>query len=139
MKIFVLEDDYNCKGVISWLRGKSNVIKVVETIEDAYYYVEYENAYQYYDKFILDASLPGASVICPDGTEKEYNGALNGIDFVIDTFLKSDADLHNITILTAFATQVEAYLKSKGNDRNIRIINKNDNDLTRRLQDFLDS
>lgn len=139
MKIFVLEDDYNCKDVINWLRNKSDTIQIVDTIEDAFYYLIYEEIYRDYDKYILDASLPGASVCYPDGAEKEYNGALNGIDFVVDNFEKAGIDLNKIAVLTAFAVQAADYLKLKEYYNRIKIINKNDGDLTKRLQEFLDS
>lgn len=139
MKIFVLEDDYNCNGVINWLRNKSDKIQIVETIEDAFYYLEYEDIYRDYDKFILDASLREASVLYPNGAEKEYNGALNGIDFVVDNFENIGIDLNKIVILTAFVVQVTDYLKLNNNYKKLKIIDKNDNDLTKRLQEFLDS
>lgn len=139
MKIFVLEDDYNCKDVINWLRNKSDTIQIVDTIEDAFYYLIYEEIYRDYDKYILDASLPGAAVCYPDGAEKEYNGALNGIDFVVDNFEKAGIDLNRIAVLTAFAVQAADYLKLKEYYNRIKIINKNDGDLTKRLQEFLDS
>ena len=139
MKIFVLEDDYNCKDVINWLRNKSDTIQIVDTIEDAFYYLIYEENYRDYDKYILDASLPGASVCYPDGAEKEYNGSVNGIDFVVDNFEKAGIDLNRIAVLTAFAAQAADYLKLKKYYNRIKIINKNDGDLTKRLQEFLDS
>lgn len=139
MKIFILEDDYNCGAVINWLRDKSDTIQIVDTIEDACYYLLYEDECKNYDKFVLDASLPGASICFPDGTEKEYNGSLNGIDFAVDNFEKAGIDLNKIVILTAFMAPAADYLMLKEYHNKIKIINKNDGDLTRRLQEFLDS
>ncbi len=139
MKIFVLEDDDKCNGIITWFQDSANSVKVVRTIEDATYYLEYEEEYKEYDKFILDASLLSASILHVDGEQKEYNGALNGIDFMMDIFPKLGIDMHNVSILTAFENVVRSYLNANYADISINIINKNDGDLTRRLLDFLDS
>ncbi len=139
MKIFFLEDDDKCNGIVTWLRDSANSVKVVRTIEDAAYYLEYEEEYREFDKFILDASLLGASILHVDGEQKEYNGALNGIDFMMDIFPKLGIDMQNASILTAFESMARNYLNVNYADISINIINKNDSDLTRRLLDFLNS
>lgn len=139
MKIFVLEDDYNCKTVIEWLQDKSETIKIVDNLEDAYYFLEYEDEFRHYDKYIIDASVRAASVLYLDGTQKSYNSTLNGIDFVVDNFEQMGIDKHKVAFLTAFYFQVNDYLKLVAGYNRIKIINKNDSDLTRRLQEFLDS
>ena len=137
MKIFVLEDDSNCYGVIKWLQDSTNSIKLVKNLEDASYYLEYEGAYRNYDKFLMDASVPAASVLHFDGSQTDYNGHYNGIDYITDSFKGLGIDMNKVAILTAYAPQIEKYLVSKYPDYSIRIINKNDGDLTKRLQEFL--
>ena len=137
MKIFVLEDDSNCYGVIEWLQDSTNSIKLVKNLEDASYYLEYEEAYRNYDKFLMDASVPAASVLHLDGSQMDYNGLYNGIDYTIDSFKGLGIDMSKVAILTAYALQVKGYLAIKYPDYAIRIINKNDGDLTKRLQEFL--
>lgn len=137
MRIFVLEDDSDCYGVIKWLQDSTNSIKIAKNLEDASYYLEYEEIYRNYDKFLMDASLPGASVLHLDGNQMDYNGLYNGIDYTIDSFTGLGIDMSKVAILTAFALQVEEYLAKKYPDYSIRIINKNDGDLTKRLQEFL--
>lgn len=139
MKIFVLEDDPECNGVIEWLQDKTDTIKIARTIEDASYYLEYEDSYRNYDKFLLDASLPAASVLHQDGCTKDYYGSYNGIDFMMDNFSTLEIDIRNVAILTAYAPQVKKYIDSKFSHWSIKIIYKNDNDLTKQLQDFLNS
>lgn len=137
MKIFVLEDDGDCCGVIKWLEDSTNSIKLVKNLEDASYYLEYEEFYGDYDKFLMDASVPAASVLHPDGRQTEYNDLYNGIDYIADNFEGLGIDMGRVAILTAFALQVEEYLAKKYPDNFIRIISKNDGDLTKRLQEFL--
>lgn len=140
MKIFILEDDSSCSAVIEWLKDRSDKVKLAKNIEDAAYFLEYEDEYKNYDKFIMDASLPGATILHLDGTEKKYNGALNGIDFMLDNFLELGIELkaNKVAILTAFAPHVKSYLNSKKEQYTIKIIDKNDNHLKNRLQEFLD-
>lgn len=137
MKIFVLEDDSDCCGVIKWLQDSTNSIELVKNLEDASYYLEYEELYRDYDKFLMDASVPAASVLHPDGRQMEYNDLYNGIDYIADSFKELGIDMNKVAILTAFALQVEEYLAEKYPDYSIRIISKNDGDLTKRLQEFL--
>lgn len=139
MKIFVLEDDSECCGVIKWLQNSDNNIKIAKNLEDASYYLEYEDeeSYRDYDKFLMDASIPAASVLHSDGTQTEYNDLYNGIDYIADNFKGLGIDMKRVAILTAFALQVEEYLAKKYPDYSIRIISKNDGDLTKQLQEFL--
>lgn len=137
MRIFVLEDDSDCYGVIKWLQDSTNSIKIAKNLEDASYYLEYEETYRDYDKFLMDASVPGASVLHLDGNQTDYNGLYNGIDYTIDSFTELGIDMGKVAILTAYALQVGEYLAIKYPDYNIRIINKNDGDLTKQLQKFL--
>ena len=141
VNIFILEDDSSCSGVIEWLRKKGDIVKVVKKLEDLSYYLEYEEQYRKYDKFIMDASLPGATILHIDGTEKKYVGALNGIDYILDNFpnLGIEPLADRVAILTAFAQQTEKYLRSKQVSRTVSIIDKNDNDLKNLLQNFLES
>lgn len=137
MKIFVLEDDSDCYGVIKWLQDSTNSIMHAKNLEDACYFLQYEEPYRDYDKFIMDASVPAASVIHPDGRQTEYNGLYNGIDYIADNFEGLGIDLNRVAILTAFALQVEEYVAKKYPNYAIKIISKNDGDLTKRLQEFL--
>lgn len=141
MKIFVLEDDGNCKALIDWIKDLADEVMHVKNIEDMAYYLEYEEGYEDYEKFIIDASLPAASVLHLDGTEEEYNGALNGIDYMLDNFPRLGIELHDkrVAVLTAFAGSIEGHLKSKQRECCFSIIDKNDNQLKKRLQDFLQS
>lgn len=137
MKIFVLEDDSDCNGVIKWLQDSINSVRLVKNLEDASYCLEYEEIYRNYDKFLMDASVPAASVFHPDGSQSDYNGLYNGIDYIADRFEELGVDMSKVAILTAYALSVEEYLAKKYPDFSIRIINKNDGDLTKRLQEFL--
>ena len=141
MKIFILEDDGNCSGVIEWLMNRGDTVKVVKRLEDLAYYLEYEEQYRDYDKFIMDASLPSATILHMDGTEEKYVGALNGIDYILDNFPNLGIELlaDRVVILTAFAQQTEKYLRSKQVSCAVGIIDKNDNDLKKLLQNFLES
>lgn len=137
MKIFVLEDDSNCCGVIEWLQNSDNNIKIAKNLEDASYYLEYVELYMDCDKFLMDASVPAASVLHPDGSQANYNDLYNGIDYTIDSFTGLGIDMSKVAILTAYAQSVQEYLAKKYPDYSIRIISKNDGDLTKRLQEFL--
>ncbi len=141
MKLFILEDDGNCNSIINWLKERTDTIKVVKNIEDAAYFLEYETDYKNYDKFILDASLPGAAILHLNGSEVPYNGALNGIDFMLDLFpdLGIELNADRVAILTAFTTRAKEYLSAKNILDPINIIDKNDNDLTKKLLEFLSS
>lgn len=138
MNVFMLEDDVSCNGVIAWLRASGHTVRVVRTIEDAAYYLVYEKEYKNYDKFIFDASLPAATIIQFDGTEVAYNGALNGIDFMADSFLDLGINMNKVAILTAFEIMAREYLNLIYKDIQVNLISKNDNDLSRQLIEFLD-
>lgn len=141
MRIFILEDDSSCSGIIEWFKRRRNEVKLASNIEDMAYYLEYEEEYRKYDKFILDASLPGAVILHLNGEEAEYNGALNGIDYMLDNFSELGIELREdrVVILTAFANKVGVYLDTKLPGHSIRIIDKNDNQLKKHLREFLDS
>ncbi len=141
MKIFILEDDGNCSGVIEWLKNRSDEIKLVKNLEDACYFLEYEAGYTAYDKFIMDASLPGAKILHCNGKEKKYMGALNGIDYIFNTFPDLGIELkkEKVAILTAFAPQAKTYMQLNNYKDTVQIINKNDNHFKTVLQDFLES
>ncbi len=141
MNIFILEDDSNCSGVIEWLKRKSDEVKVATNIEDMAYYLEYEEKYRKYDKFIMDASLKGAVILHLNGEEAEYNGALNGIDYMLDNFSELGIELREdkVAILTAFANKVNVYLESKCHSNSLKVIDKNDNQLKKQLRDFLNA
>lgn len=141
MKIFILEDDSDCSDIIDWVKNKKDIVKVAKNIEDMAYYLEYEEEYRIYDKFIMDASLPGAQILHMNGGESEYNGILNGIDYMLDNFPKLGIELRKekVAILTAFANKASAYLNLKLQGNTINIIDKNDNQLKTHLKDFLKS
>ena len=141
MKIFILEDDSNCSGVIEWLKNGGETVKVVKRLEDLAYFLEYEEQYRDYDKFIMDASLPSAMILHMNGTEEKYVGALNGIDYILDNFPNLGIELlaDRVVILTAFAQQTEKYFRSKQVSCAVSIIDKNDNDLKNLLKNFLES
>lgn len=141
MNIFILEDDGSCKALIDWIKNLGDEVMHVKNIEDMAYYLEYEEGYKDYDKYIIDASLPAASVLHPDETEEEYNGTLNGIDYMLENFPKLGIELHDerVAVLTAFAGSIEGHLKSKQTACCFSIIDKNDNKLKNRLQEFLQS
>lgn len=141
MRIFILEDDGNCKAFIDWIKEQGDEVLHVKNIEDMAYYLEYEEGYKDYDKFVIDASLPAASVLHLDGAEEEYNGALNGIDYMLENFPRLGIELHGrrVVVLTAFAGTIEGHLKSKQMECCFSVIDKNDSQLKSRLQEFLQS
>lgn len=141
MRILVLEDDKYCIGVIHWLEARNDKITLVENIEDAVYTLEYDEGVGNYDKIIFDASLPAASVIHEDGRVKDYNGALNGIDLIVENFYHWGLDKKSnvIVILTAFDKFVNEYMKGKLESENVRVISKNSDDLPKQLLDFLNA
>lgn len=141
MRIFILEDDSDCSKVIEWIKSRNDEVKVAKNMEDMAYFLEYEEEYRQYDKFVMDASLPGATILHLDGEEAEYDGALNGIDYMLDNFSEMGIELRKdrVAILTAFANKVHAYLEAKGYSHSIKIIDKNDNQLKTQLKNFLKS
>ena len=139
MKVFILEDDANCSAIVEWIREIFDV-EYVKNIEEATYYLEYEGGIEQCDKFIFDASVPAACIIHKDGEEESYNGALNGIDFMISCFEKMGLGEENkkVIVLSAFEIMVRNYNIPEEIRDKVRIISKNDNDLIKMLQDFLE-
>ncbi len=139
MKVFILEDEVSCNPIIEWITCSFEVVHA-KTIEDAVYYLEYEDENAQCDKFIFDASVPAATVTHIDGKEETFNGALNGIEYMISCIqqLELDRPGNKIAVLTAFDLQVKKYPIPKNMREGIEIISKNDNDLVKSLQNFLD-
>ena len=108
MKVFILEDDVNCSPIIEWIAERFEV-KYVRNIEDAVYYLEYENGSDKCDKFIFDASVPGAVIIHNDGREEAYDCDLNGIDFMISCFtrLRLNEKGKKVAVLSAYDVMVK--------------------------------
>ena len=140
MKVFILEDDVNCIPIIEWIEQNFEV-KYTKNIEDAAYYLEYEGGSDQCDKFIFDASVPAAEIIHSDGTVEIYNGALNGIDFMISCFkrLRLGEKGKKVAVLSAFDLMVRNYVIPDGICEKVDIISKNNSDLIRALQNFLES
>lgn len=139
-KVFILEDDSKCFGVIDWLK-MNNTVKHVKNIEGAVTFFEFEDGLSWYDKMIFDASLPASMILHKDENEMiEYNEALNGIDLLYDNFERWELDKipNRIAILTAFDNAVSEYSKMKKLQDRVCIISKNSNDLIREIQKFLD-
>lgn len=139
MKVFILEDDEKCSEVIEWIMGIFDV-EYVKTIEDATSFLEYEQGIEQCDKYIFDASVQAANIIHQDGIEEAYNGALNGIDFMISCFerLGLGDKGKKVIVLSAYDVMVKNY-NIPGEIRNkVQIISKNSNDLIKMLQDFLE-
>lgn len=139
MKVFVLEDEIVCNPIIDWIGCGFEVVHA-RTIEDAVYHLEYEDENAKCDKYIFDASLPAATIIHMDGTKETFNGELNGIDYMISCIerlglIKQDK---KIAILTAFDLQVRKYNILESIQGKIEVISKNDNDLVKLLQNFLE-
>ena len=139
MKVFILEDDVNCSPIIRWIRENFEV-EYKRNIEDAIFYLEYEEGCEQCDKYIFDASVPGAEIIHKDGTEESYNSALNGIDFMISCFerLGLGEKGKKVAVLSAFDVRVREYTIPDNIRDKVDVISKNDNDLIRMLQKFLD-
>lgn len=139
MKVFILEDEVSCGPIIEWIKYRFDVVHA-KNIEDATYYLEYEEENIQCDKFIFDASVPAATVTHIDGEEETFNGALNGIDYMISCIrrLVLDRPGNKIAVLTAFDLQVKKYPIPENMREKIKIISKNDNDLVKLLQNFLD-
>ncbi len=140
MKVFILEDDVICNPIIQWIE-ESFEVKYCRNIEDAAYYLEYEEGSEQCDKYIFDASVPAAVVFHKDGTEETYDSALNGIDFMISCFdrLGLGEKGKKVIVLSAFDTMVRAYKIPDNICDKVEIISKNSNDLIRMLQYFLES
>ncbi len=138
MKIFILEDDANVFILVDWLREKHTVIHA-KNIEDAVYYLEYEEEIGQCDKFIFDAAVPAATVEHLNGVTKKYNKTLNGIDLLIDNIKawNLDKDLNKIAILTAFDKKVKDEPKLKDYINNITLISKHGSDLVNDIINFL--
>ena len=68
-------------------------------------------------------------------------GALNGIDYIFNTFPDLGIELkkEKVAILTAFAPQAKTYMQLNNYKDTVQIINKNDNHFKTVLQDFLES
>lgn len=139
MKVFILEDEVSCGPIIEWIAYSFDVVHA-KTIEDAAYYLEYEGENIQCSKFIFDASVPAATVIHMDGEEETFNGELNGIDFMISCIHQMELDRpgNKIAVLTAFDLQVKNYPIPENMKEKIEIISKNDNDLVKLLQNFLE-
>lgn len=139
MKVFILEDDMNCKPIIEWIEKSFEVVHK-KNIEDAAYYLEYEGGDEQCDKYIFDASVPMAEIIHPDGSTDIYDGTLNGIDFMISCFqrLKLDEKGKKVAVLSAFDQKVrDGGIPDEIRDK-VEVISKNDNDLIKMLHDFLE-
>ena len=139
MKVFILEDDVNCNPIIQWIE-ESFEVKYARNIEDAAYYLEYEDGIAQCDKYIFDASVPAACVIHKDETEETFNGALNGIDFMISCFkrLGLGDTRKKVVVLSAFDVMVKNYNIPEEIHNKVQVISKNSNDLIKMLHDFLD-
>lgn len=139
MKVFILEDDVNCIPIIEWIE-KSFEVKYVKNIEDAAYYLEYEGGCDKCDKYIFDASVPGAEIIHIDGSTEIYDYALNGIDFMISCFqrFRLGEKGKKVAVLSAFDLMVKNYGIPKEICDKVDVISKNDNDLIKALQNFLE-
>lgn len=139
MKVFILEDDVNCNPIIQWI-GESFEVKYTSNIEDAAYYLEYEQGIEQCDKYIFDASVPAACIIHKDGVEETYNGALNGIDFMISCFRRMGLGDNGkkVVVLSAFDVMVKNHNIPKEIRDKVQVISKNSNDLIKMLHDFLD-
>lgn len=139
MNVFILEDEVSCAPIIEWIKCSFNVIHA-RTIEDATYHLEYEGENTRCNKFIFDASVPATAVTHMDGKEEIFNGTLNGIDYMVSCIqrLQLDKPDKKIAVLTAFDLQVKNYPIPKSILSKIEIISKNDNDLIRLLQNFLE-
>lgn len=139
MKVFILEDDVNCSAIIEWIKGIFDV-KYVKNIEDAAYYLEYEEGIEQCDKYIFDASVPAACIIHKDGIEETYNGALNGIDFMISCFEKLGlGDMgKKVIVLSAYDAMAKKHNIPEEIRDKVQILSKNSNDLIMMLQDFLE-
>ncbi len=140
MKVFILEDEVSCDPIIEWIECRFDVVHA-KNIEDATYYLEYEGENIQCNKFIFDASVPAATVTHIGGKEETFNGALNGIDYMISCIqrLVLDKPGNKIAVLTAFDLQVKKYPIPEIMREKIEIISKNDNDLVKLLQNFLES
>lgn len=140
MTVFILEDEVSCGPIIEWITYRFDVVHA-KNIEDATYYLEYEKENIQCDKFIFDASVPAATVIHMDGEKETFNGALNGIEYMISCIQRMGLDRPGIKIavLTAFDLQVKKYPIPENMREKIEIISKNDNDLVKLLQNFLES
>lgn len=139
MKVFILEDDVNCNPVIEWI-GKKFEVEYAQCIEDAVCYLEYEEGSEQCDKYIFDASVPAAEIIHSDGTKKDYNNALNGIDFMIFCFqkLRLGEEGKKVAVLSAFDKMVRNYYIPEDILDKVEIISKNDGDLIKKLYNFLE-
>lgn len=139
MKIFILDDDANCSPIIEWIE-ESFEVEYTKNIEDAVYYLEYEGGSNQCDKFIFDASVPKAVVVHEDGSEEAYDSDLNGIDFMISCFVRLGLSENgkNVAVLSAYDLMVKNYDIPEEIRDKVEIISKNDNDLIKRLQDFLE-
>lgn len=139
MKVFILEDDVKCNPIIEWIK-ESFEVKYTRYIEDAVYYLEYEGGSDQCDKYIFDASVTEAKIIHSDGTEEIFNGALNGIDFMISCFqrLRLSEKGKKVAVLSAFDVMVKNYVIPDAICDKVEIISKNNNDLIRALQNFLE-
>lgn len=140
MRVFILEDEVSCNPIIDWITYNFEVVHA-RTIENAAYYLEYQGENIQCDKFIFDASVPAATVNHLDGKEEIFNGELNGIEYMISCIQRLELDRpgNRIAVLTAFDQQVNNYPIPEGIQENIEIISKNDNDLVKLLQNFLES
>lgn len=140
MKVFILEDEVSCNPIIEWIECRFDVVHA-KNIEDATYHLEYQGENIKCNKFIFDASVPAATVIHMDGEKEIFNGALNGIEYMISCIQRMALDRpgNRIAVLTAFDLQVKKYSIPEKMQEKIKIMSKNDNDLVKLLQNFLES
>lgn len=138
MKIFILEDDRNVLSLIDWLKSQYEVLHI-NNIEDAVYYLEYEEELQHCDKFIFDAALPAASVKHADGRESDYTGVLNGVDLLVENYRLwgFDKAMNKVAVLSAYDRTLEKYKNFLKIKKDTTIISKYDSDLATSIRSFI--
>ena len=138
MKIFILEDDTNVLSLIDWLKTQYDVLHAIN-IEDAVYYLEYEEELLHCDKFIFDAALPAANVKHIDGRKADYTGVLNGLDLLVENYRSwgFDKAMNKVAVLSAYDRTLEQYKNFLKIKKDTTLISKHDSDLVSSIRKFL--
>ena len=136
-KIFVLEDDLEAMDLVRWLRGKGTNIDHARCLEDAVYYLDYENDVSDYDRLLFDLHIPAADVRYSDGVVRthRHKKGLNGLDFLMQNQARFEPFIDRLALITGY--KLDADLERNSFIEQIRVFNKTDDRFLRSINSFI--
>lgn len=146
MNILILEDDPVAFDKIDYLIACGYKVWHAQNLLDVAYYLEYKPGLKFFDKIMLDVSVPIEKFSFFNNAEIEYGRKykLSGFEFVTENynFFNKYIQNENIALITAFKVTLFDKIK-EGKDRqileDIRILDKCSEDFMMELLSFLNS